>query len=474
MARLKNMNSENGQLTFLGATGTVTGSRYHLKLKGKNLLIDCGLFQGPKENRLKNWEPMPVESRGFDRVLLTHAHIDHSGYLPRFCRDGFQGKINCTKATARLCEIMLKDSAHLQEEDARWANKKGFSKHTPALPLYNVKDAEQALKYFEPVQYGEALFLEDDFRIKFKDAGHILGSSFIDIKIGSGKSSRKIVFSGDLGRPSGKYLRDPVQAFNVDYLVIESTYGDRLHDEIDPREAIARIVNESVERGGVLVIPSFAVGRTQTLLFFLRELEEKGDIPALDIYVDSPMAIGVTKIFEERLSDQNIFSRVLTLEGKQIFQPKKLHVCRERNESISINEVKKNAIIISASGMVTGGRIMHHMANRLPYPENTVFFIGYQARGTRGRTIWERNPEVKIHGQMVPIKAHIEYITGLSAHADYNETLAWLLGFNHPPAKTFIVHGEPEASSALADKIKSMLGWDVIIPEYGDSFDLEF
>jgi metallo-beta-lactamase family protein len=465
---------EKARLSFFGATGTVTGSRHFLELRKHNFLIDCGLFQGPKENRQKNWDPFPVSPQGIDNVLLTHAHIDHSGYLPKFCNEGFHGKVLCTKATARLCEIMLKDSAHLQEEDARWANKKGFSRHKPALPLYTVKDAERALTHFDPVQYGEGIYFEDDLRIKFKDAGHILGSSFIDIKSGDSKRSRKIVFSGDLGRPAEKYLREPVQPFNVDYLVIESTYGDRLHDQTDPREELTRIIKESVERGGVLIIPSFAVGRTQTLLFIIRELEEQGKIEPLPIYMDSPMAIGVTNIFKDRITDQNISSRVLILEGKQIFQPKKLHICEEREQSIAINKIDKGAIIISASGMVTGGRILYHIANRLPDKKNTVLFIGYQAEGTRGRAITEGKPEVKIHGQMVPVNAHVENISGLSAHADYNEILAWLLGFNKPPLKTFIVHGEKQASAALAEKIQGQLGWDVVIPKFGESFELDF
>lgn len=461
------------KLTFLGASGTVTGSRFFLELRDRRLLIDCGLFQGPKENRVKNWDPFPVEPSSIDKVLLTHAHIDHSGYLPRFCSQGFTGEIRCTKATARLCEIMLKDSAHLQEEDARWANKKGYSKHKPALPLYTVKDAENALKRFRSVQYSEGYYLDSDFRIKFKDAGHILGSSFIDIKVGSEKKSKKIVFSGDLGRPDSQYLRDPIQAFNVDYLIIESTYGDRLHDDKSPKDELARIVKESMERNGVLIVPSFAVGRTQTLLYILRELEEEGRIPSLPVYVDSPMAIGVTKIFEDRLADQNIASRVLTLEGKAIFHPKNLRISEDRKQSVAINDIKRHAIIISAGGMVTGGRILHHLEQRLPYPENTVLFIGYQAEGTRGRTILEGKHEVKIHGEEIPIRAHIENISGLSAHADYNETLAWLMGFNRPPLRTFIVHGEQRASQALADKIKQRFGWDIVIPEFGSSFELD-
>jgi len=340
--------------------------------------------------------------------------------------------------------------------------------------LYTIKDAERTLKQFSPMEYGEDLHLADNLRMKFKDAGHILGSSFVDIKITDGKRSRKIVFSGDIGRPASPYLRDPVQVFNVDYLVLESTYGDRLHDDISPIDELVRVIQESVERGGALIIPSFAVGRTQTLLFILRELEEQGEIPQLPIYIDSPMAIGVTEVFKDRISDQNITSRVSTLEGTEIFNPRNLHICKDRNQSIAINNVTGPAIIISASGMVTGGRIMHHLVQRLPQPENTVLFIGYQAEGTRGRRILEGEPTVKIHGRHVPVAANIENISGFSGHADYNEILAWLMGFNKAPLKTFIVHGEPHASIAMAAKIKEHLGWDVAIPDFGESFKLEF
>jgi metallo-beta-lactamase family protein len=287
-------------LTFLGAAGTVTGSRFLVDVQGKKLLVDCGLFQGLKKYRLKNWDPFPVTPSEIDRVLLTHAHIDHSGYLPRLCKEGFAGKIHCTHATADLCDIMLRDSGYLQEEDAYWANKRKYSKHAPALPLYTVEDAEHALTQFEPVNYGEDLHLADGLRIKFKDAGHILGSSLIDIKHTKGKKVTKIVFSGDLGRPGRPILRDPVQVFEVDYLVVESTYGDRLHGQSAPEEELARVINESVERGGILVIPSFAVGRTQELLYSIRELEEQAKIPSLPLYVDSPMAINTTGVFEKR------------------------------------------------------------------------------------------------------------------------------------------------------------------------------
>ena len=298
-------------LTFLGATGTVTGSRFLLEVNGNRLLIDCGLFQGLKKNRLKNWDPFPVPPAEIDRVFLTHAHIDHSGYLPRLCKNGFSGKVHCTLATYDLCEILLRDSGHLQEEDANWANKKGFSKHQPALPLYTVEDAEEALSLFEPYHYGEDIFITDSLRVKFKDAGHILGSSFVDVKSTNDGQVKRIVFSGDLGRPSRPILRDPVQAFEVDYLILESTYGNRLHDNKAPEKDLANIINASVERGGVLVIPAFTVGRTQELLYTLRELEEQKEIPSLSVYVDSPMAINVTKVFENKKGYYDLASKVL-------------------------------------------------------------------------------------------------------------------------------------------------------------------
>ncbi len=461
-------------LTFLGAAGTVTGSRFLLETQGKKLLVDCGLFQGLKKNRLLNWEPFPITPSEIDRVLLTHAHIDHSGYLPKLCKEGFVGDINCTYATADLCDIMLRDSGHLQEEDAYWANKRKFSKHSPALPLYTVADAEKALSCFKPLYYGRDLFLTEKLRVKFKDAGHILGSSLIDIKSTTGKKAKRIIFSGDLGRPSRPILRDPVQVFEVDYLVLESTYGDRLHGQDPPEEELARVIKESADRGGMLVIPSFAVGRTQELLYSIRDLEEQDKIPSLPIYVDSPMAIDTTGVFEKRKGDYDLTAKILEINGKQILKPNNLTFCRDKEESKQLHEKTGPAIIISASGMVEGGRILHHLIHRLPHRNNTVLFIGYQAEGTRGRTMIEGKPTVKIHGQKVPIHARIENISGFSAHADYNEILAWLMGFNRPPLKTFIVHGEPASSAALAEKIRNNLRWNVAIPELNEQFSLDF
>ncbi|MBN2383078.1 MBL fold metallo-hydrolase [bacterium] len=461
-------------LTFFGATGTVTGSRFLLEIEGQRVLIDCGLFQGLKENRLKNWDPFPVPAAEIDRVFLTHAHIDHTGYLPRLCREGFGGPVHCTHATADLCDIMLRDSAHIQEEDAYWANKKGYSKHKPALPLYTIADAEQAISQLSPLHYGEDFFLNDATRAKFKDVGHILGSALIDFKKSYGQESRKIIFSGDFGRPKKLILKEPTQVYDVDYLVIESTYGDRLHEEGDPINELARVINESVERGGVLLVPAFAVGRTQTLLYVIRELEETGRIPSLPVFVDSPMAINVTDIFNQRISDQNMLCRLKTLTGKNIYQPQQLKMTQTRDESKSINKINSRAIILSASGMATAGRILHHLENRLAHPKNTVLFIGYQAEGTRGRTLLEGAETVKIHGHEIPVKAKIEMISGYSGHADYNEILAWLMGFNKPPQKTFIVHGEPHAARSMAEKIREHFGWDVVTPSFGESFQLNF
>lgn len=460
------------RLTFYGATGGVTGSRFLLELSGTTLLIDCGLFQGAKQERLRNWEPFPAAPERIDRVLLTHAHIDHSGYLPRFGREGFSGKIHCTHATADLCDILLRDSAHLQEEDAFWANEKGFSRHKPALPLYTVEDAEKILQHFAPVYYGEDLFLTDDLRVKFKDAGHLLGSSLVDIKCNPGAHPKKILFSGDLGKPGAALLRDMVQAYNVDYLVLESTYGNRLHEDASPVAQLARVIRESVERGGVLVVPAFSIGRSQTLLYAIRELEEAGQIPHLPVFMDSPMAIDATKIFEKRLSDLNLKTRVQTLAGIKILQPKELHICRTKVQSVAINDITTPAIIISASGMATGGRILHHLVNRLPDPKNTILFVGYQVPGTRGWTLLDGKPTLKIHGKYVTVRAKIENISGFSGHADYREISAWLMGFNRPPEKTFIVHGEPESSAALAGHIRETFGWEVVVPEFGEAHEL--
>ncbi len=463
------------KISFFGATGTVTGSRHMLETDGKKLLIDCGLFQGLKKTRIRNWEPFPIPPADVDRILLTHAHIDHSGYIPRFCKEGFTGKINCTHATHELCKIMLMDSGHLQEEDAKWANKKRYSKHTPAMPLYTQMDAEKSLKQFNPFHYGEDINITDKVRVKFKDAGHILGSSFVDVKIKEDNKTKRVLFSGDLGSPLRPILHDPVQAYEVDYLILESTYGNRLHtDSHGSRDQeLARVINDSVKRGGILLIPSFAVERSQELLYYIRELEQNNQIPSVPVYLDSPMAINSTKVFEKMTSLYDFHAKLELLNNKNILSPKQITYTKDVNDSKALADVKGPAIILSASGMLQGGRILHHLQQRISKPENTVLFVGYQAEGTRGRALLEGKTEVKIHGQKLPVKAKIENISGFSGHADYNEIIAWLMGFNRPPIKTFIVHGEPDASKALADKIKSKVGWDTVIPEFEQTFELK-
>ncbi len=460
------------KLTFLGATGTVTGSKYLLEADGKKFLIDCGMFQGLKELRLRNWEDFPVDPSSIDAVILTHAHIDHSGYLPKLVQMGFKGIVYATPATMDLCQIMLPDSAHLQEEDAKYANKKQFTKHKPAMPLYSQTDAQNALELFEPLPYGKKITLSDNVTLCYRDAGHILGSAFVDIRIMQENKEKRILFSGDLGRPAQPILRDPHTVFGTDYLVLESTYGDRLHGETDRKEDLAKVINDSYERGGVLVIPSFAVGRTQELLYTIRELENEKRIPIMPIFVDSPMAINATNVFMKNSQDHDMESKLAKLKGVDILKTTDLRFTRTAEQSKMINNIPGKAIIISASGMVTGGRILHHLFNRLANPNNTVLFIGYQAEGTRGRTILEGAESVKIHGQQVAVKAHIEQISGFSAHADYNEILAWLSSFNEAPRKIFIVHGEASQSVALSERIQTNFNWETAIPKYLESAEL--
>ena len=477
------------RLSFLGAAGTVTGSRHLLETHDKRLLVDCGLFQGTKPNRLKNWEQFQVDPRSIDAVLLTHAHVDHIGYLPRLVKDGFNGPIHCTSATAELARVLLLDTAHLQEEEAKWANKRGYTKHHPAEPLFKREDAEKVIPMLQGLPYGTHFEPAPGVRAKFRDAGHILGASFLDLKTVLSRRERKIVFSGDIGRPTDALLRPPAQPYNVDYLVMESTYGNRLHEPHSPVEHIARAINEGLERGGCIVIPAFAVGRSQTLLYVLRELEEQGRIPSVPVYLDSPMAVEALEIHRRHISDLNLECRKKFLHGTKIFKPDNLRLSVTREDSQKINAVEKGAIIISASGMVAGGRILHHLHARLPDEKNTVLIIGYQAEGTRGRTIVEGRPTVRMFGEEVPIKAHVERIEGFSGHADYEEMMAWLMGFNRPAERVFLVHGEGEASTALKEHIiknRDKLpkwhdvesprkpAWDVSIPSEGDSVLLDF
>lgn len=460
-------------LQFLGATGTVTGSKYVLEVGGSRAIVDCGLFQGFKELRQRNWEPLPVNPASIGWALVTHAHIDHTGYLPRLIRDGFTGPVYATTGSADLMKLVLPDSGRLQEEDAEYANRKGFSKHKPALPLYTEQDAMTALKQVSPVNYYEEVRLSKFMTARFIPAGHILGSSFVQFQITEpDHEPLKVVFSGDVGRYDEPILNDPAPVDEADYLLVESTYGDRLHDPTNPKERLAEIVNSTAERGGKVIIPAFAVGRTQLLVYYLRELEDEGRIPVLPVAVDSPMGAQATRLYAKHKEDHDQdMVRVENLKRNPL-ATRNFSLVQGRGGSKALDSESGPAIIISASGMATGGRVLHHLAQFLPDPRSSVIFVGYQAAGTRGRRLQNGEKEVKIFGEMVKVNAHIESVSSMSAHADSAEILRWLGGFKRPPRTTFIIHGEPDSAAALRDKIVDKMGWNVVIPEYKQTVEL--
>ena len=444
------------EITFLGATGTVTGSKYLVTSGSQKILVDCGLFQGYKQLRLRNWEPFPVAPKSIDAVVLTHAHIDHSGYLPLMVKNGFTGKVYCTEATRDLCAILLPDSGHLQEEDAAYANQRGYSKHTPALPLYTEADAEHSLRQFAPVDFEADLPLGDGLNLKFLPAGHILGAAFVRLEDGA----TSLLFSGDLGRPQDPTMLAPSVVRRADYLVIESTYGNRRHADSDPGAELAEVINRTAGRGGVVVIPSFAVGRAQTLLYLIQELKARKAIPNLPVYLNSPMAVDATEVFCQHPGEHR-------LNPAQCAQMCKVaHYVNSVEESKALNNRKFPMILISASGMATGGRVLHHLKAFAPDHRNTILFTGYQAGGTRGAAMLQGAESIKIHGEYVPVRAEVAVLDNLSAHADYTEILAWLRQFAAPPRRTFITHGEPEAADALRYRIEEELGWCCVVPEY--------
>lgn len=452
------------ELTFLGATGTVTGSKYLVKSGSKRILIDCGLFQGLKQLRLKNWEKLPVNPRQIDAVVLTHAHIDHSGYLPLLVKNGFTGRVYCTEATRDLCEILLPDSAHLQEEEAEYANRSGFSKHHPALPLYTRDDALKALGLLTAVDFEQDVYLDDGLTLRFSPNGHILGSAFV--RIHNEKTS--VLFSGDIGRPNDILMNPPAQIKTADYLLLESTYGNRRHEADDPQIKLAAIINKTVKRKGVVLIPVFAVGRAQELLYYIHLLKSSGAIAQdIPVYLNSPMAVDATEIFmhhrgEHRLSPEQC--RALSRTA---------HMVNSVEESKALNETKGPMIILSASGMASGGRVVHHLKAFAPKPNNTILFVGFQAAGTRGAAMLDGAESIKIHGEYVPVKAEVQFVSNLSAHADYAEILDWLGGFEAPPKRTFIVHGEPVAADAMRHHIEEKLHWRVKVPDYLETVILD-
>ena len=453
-------------LQFLGAAGTVTGSKYLLEAGGERLLIDCGLFQGEKELRLRNWSPLPVPPSSIHWVVLTHAHLDHTGYLPRLVKDGFKGPIWATPATVELAKLVLPDSGHLQEEDAEYANHKGFSKHKPALPLYTYEEAIKTLESLRVIDESKPLELSKHFSLKFYRAGHILGARSIEVTVRDNGNVRKVLFSGDLGRYEQLIIREPGDPDGADYLLVESTYGDRLHPTDDYRVRLKEIVERTAERGGTVVIPSFAIGRTQELLYIFRELMEQGTLHTIPVHVDSPMAIDVTEIYRRHHEDHNLVTTTLEQHGGKPFSPPDIHFDRTREASVAINNIRFPLIIISASGMATGGRVVHHLERCLPDHRNTILFVGFQGAGTRGRIIQSGAESVKMHGRQITVRARIETIENLSAHADYGEVLRWLGQFSKAPRKTFLVHGEPHSAESLKEKIGAKLHWDTTVAAY--------
>jgi len=461
------------KITFLGAAGTVTGSKYLVEAEGKRLLVDCGLFEGSKELKQRNWNNLPIDPATIDWVLLTHAHIDHTGYLPRLVHAGFAGPIFANAATRELCQLLLPDSAHLQEEDAQYAAKKGYSSHNPPLPLYTVTQAQDALNRFREIPRADTFAISPQFSVRSHDAGHILGSTWLELTITEKGKQTLVVFSGDLGRYNQPILKDPEAPTRADFLLCESTYGDRDHPTGSVADQLADVINRVAKRGGVVVIPAFAVGRTQTLMYYLRELDDQKKIPHLPVYVDSPMAISVTDIYARHHEDHDLDFTALEQQGdKDPLNLRDVHMTRSVEDSKKINNLNSPCIIVSASGMATGGRVLHHLARRLPDDRNAVLLVGYQGLGTNGRALQDGAQFLRLYGQEVPVRAEIVTLDQLSAHAGRSELLQWLSGFTAPPRQTFLVHGEPTTLDSFHGAITSRFQWPVTVPAWLQSFDL--
>lgn len=449
-------------LSFLGAAGTVTGSKFLVDTGRHRVLVDCGLFQGFKQLRERNWAPFPLPPSQIDAVVLTHAHLDHSGYLPALVRDGFAGPIISTHATLKLCELLLPDSAHLMEGDARYANKKGFSKHKPALPLYTQPDAVRALDAFRPRDFHEPVAVVENCSATFRPAGHILGAASVELDC----AGTRIVFSGDLGRYGDATMVDPEPVTAGDYLIVESTYGNRRHDPTSPGEALEDVVGRTARRGGTVIIPAFAVGRAQSLLYHLSQLRKNGRLADVPVFLDSPMAVNASTIFCDHLGEHR-----LTAEQCRESCGIATYV-RETEASKKLSQDAMPKIIISASGMATGGRVLHHLKRFAPDRRNTILLAGFQAGGTRGAALKAGAKELKIHGEYIPVRAEVASLDMFSAHADRDELLKWLGGFEGPPKMTFVVHGEPAASDEFRHCIAEKLGWNARVPEHGERVEL--
>jgi len=464
-------------LSFWGGVGTVTGSKYLLETDRARVLVDCGMFQGLKELRERNWQAPPFDARSVNAVLITHAHIDHTGYLPRLVAQGFHGPVFCSRGTADLLKILLPDAARLQEEDADYRNRHKLTKHSPALPLYTEEDAQRTLGLIEAVSNtGQSVAVAKGVQAEFRIAGHILGSSLVLVQLegaGDDQAGRRILFSGDLGHYHQPIIRDPVPPPACDYLLCESTYGDRLHDPEDPKEALARIINDAAARNAPVLIPAFAVGRTQELVYQIRELEDEKKIPILPVCVDSPMAAKTTIAYAARTEEQDEDYASVLARKQHPLRTHSMLACSTKEESKGLNATEGARVIISAAGMMTGGRVLHHAIRLLPNPDATLVFVGYQAAGTTGRRILNGETEVKIMGQWVPVRCRVERVLGFSAHADWQEVLHWLEGMPAAPRRTFLTHGEPTAANAMADHVRERFGWTVEVPQYGERFSLE-
>jgi metallo-beta-lactamase family protein len=457
-------------LTFLGAAGTVTGSQFLVEAGGDRLLVDCGQFQGLKALRLRNWEPPPFDPAGVEAVLLTHAHLDHSGMLPRLVRQGFRGRIFATAGTNDLCKLIRADAGHIQEEDARRANRGHYSKHTPALPLFTEADAAAALARFQVFGYRTGMPVTRHHVATFHPAGHLLGSAFVSMARRDGAGGT-VVFGGDLGRYGRPVLPDPSPGVACDVLLVESTYGDRQHPPDDHGDALARVVNETADRRGKLIIPAFAIGRVEEVLYWLRRLEQAGRVPRLPVYVDSPMAVSAIEYYRQHAHELDEDMR--PVHGDMCrFCTERFEPVETMKESQAVIERSGPAIVISASGMATGGRVLRHLEQALPDPKNTVLFVGFQAKGTRGRDLIEGARQVKMFGQTIPVRARIERLNDMSAHADAGEIMRWLGTFPSAPGMTYLVHGEPTAQAVLKARIERELGWRVHVPSHGEQVEV--
>jgi metallo-beta-lactamase family protein len=457
-------------LRFLGACGTVTGSKFLLEAGSRRVLLDCGVFQGSRELEEKNWTAPPFDPASLAAVVLTHAHIDHTGYLPRLAKAGFTGPVYVTPPTSDLLAYLWPDAAHLHEEDARYANKRGYSRHRPALPFFDGREAARALEMLKSVPFHERVELAPGLAFTFHRVGHILGAAFLAVEA----DARRLVFSGDVGQRDVPILKDPETPDGANYLVLESTYGDRLHPGGSPRDELGRAVSEAIARRGAILIPAFAIGRAQDVLYHLRSLQREGGLPdSLPIYLDSPMAVSAVDIYCRATSEHDVEMAALRDAGLCPIEGPSVQLVRDRVESKALNERTGAMVIISASGMLSGGRILHHLKRRLPDPETTLLFVGFQAAGTLGRRILEGAHEVRIHGEPVPVRAAVREISALSAHADQQGLVQWAGALPAPPQTTFLVHGEPSAREALRGELRSKFQWNVVLPEEGEAVELK-